>query len=91
MMHPRTTTLTSLSLMLPATATNAWDFIIISGDSELETTPTAHFPSGNKRTLYTAPAYRTRPEAQPLPALRQPTSRPGPAAFVYNKRIMEHS
>lgn len=49
-MLPRKTTLTSLSLVLLATAAKAWDFTIY-GDSECETTPTAHFSeSGNKDT-----------------------------------------
>ncbi|KAL2015355.1 hypothetical protein VTK56DRAFT_5773 [Thermocarpiscus australiensis] len=48
MMLPRKTTLTSLNLVLLATAANAWDFVIY-GDSECEMTPTAHFSeSGNK-------------------------------------------
>ncbi len=47
-MPPRKTTLTSLSLVLLATAANAWDFIIY-GDSECEMTPMAQFSeSGNK-------------------------------------------
>jgi hypothetical protein len=52
MMLPRKTTLTSLSLVLLATAANAWDFTIY-GDSECETMPTAHFSeSGNKGMYY---------------------------------------
>jgi len=50
MILPRKTTLTSLILVLLATAVKVWDFTIY-GDRECEMTPTAHFSeSGNKGT-----------------------------------------